>query len=87
MADDEDSLFELFHHGKGGHQRNLALVVEIGVRLIQQNKRRLSVNGPRKGYALPLPSGEITPRLAYRRVIAFGKPENDLVNARYLERP
>ncbi len=62
-------------------QRRLALAVEVGVGLIEDDQERLAVDGARERDALALPAREDRPFLADPGVVAVGQPQDHFVRA------
>ena len=62
-------------------QGDLALGVEIGIRLVEHDQEGIAIQGARQRDALALTTRERFPTFADRGVVAVGQPENQLVRA------
>ena len=67
--------------GDGLAQGQLALVVEIGVRLVEHDQERVAIERARQRDALALSARERFAAFADRGVIAVRQPEDQLVRA------
>src|SRR5437667_10183378 len=63
-------------------QCNYALIIEVGVRLIENDEEGIAVESARQRDALSLPAGKSLSALANFGVIALRKPQNHVVGAR-----
>ena len=66
----------------GLHQGRFALLVEVGVGLVQHQQDRVVVKRARQGDALRLPGREALPIGPKNSVVAIGQAQNQLMRAR-----
>jgi hypothetical protein len=84
VGDDEQRHALFLQAAHRVEKRLLALLVEVGVRLVQDHQLRVAVERARERDALALARRERLARLAHFRVVAFGQPQHHLVDLRAL---
>ena len=82
VADQHHGFAFGFHALNRTHQSGFAFIVQVGIGFIEHHQRRLAVQRTGQANALTLTARQQTTRLAHGRVVAFGEPQNHLVQAR-----
>lgn len=84
MADENDRCPPRFQGDQRLRKRRLALRIEIGIGLVQDNERGPAIERTRQRDPLALPTRKLRPAVADFGVVALGQPQDHLVATRGL---
>ena len=86
MGNDDDDAFAFAHAKNCMGQRFVALGVEVGVRLIENDEEWIAVDCAGERDPLRLAGGKRSALLADRRVVALRQRDNQVMNADFFGR-